>query len=239
MAERFSASVAGRHMACHASAQLEIAIPGFTMPEEDRTKDNAANRGTKKHELLAPIMELSPREVRWMAEYLEYIADLRGLRRFNVLAEQSVKATWLMTQPDTTPDLVLYTQDEMHVIDGKWGQIPVELVGNEQFLFYDVCVAPLAPKAKFITNHLIQAPLGKFESWVVTTDDLAQFMAEAQAAERAINAGSVTFGPSDHCTFCPANPHSRASEKGHPKCPAMTQLLYPSTPVDEDAILSL
>jgi len=46
MPERFSASQAGRHMACHASADLEKAIVGYIPPVDDRTVDNAANRGT-------------------------------------------------------------------------------------------------------------------------------------------------------------------------------------------------
>ena len=50
-------------------------------------------------------------------------------------------------------------------------------------------------------------------------------------------AGDTTLVPNDHCTFCPANPHSRG-DKGSPLCPPMMQKLYPFD-VDEDAILAL
>lgn len=237
MPERLSASVAGRHMACHASAQLDLAIPNWTPPVEDRTADNAANRGSHKHKVLEPIMEMSAKDIGYMAQYLQYVADLRSTRRFKVLIEHPVKATWLTTQPGTTADLVLYTQDEIHVLDGKWGKIPVEVKENEQLLFYAACYGGLAPKAKGVTAHILQPYADNFESWFIDTNRLAQFMAEAQAAEAAIQGGSVTFGPGDHCKFCPANPHSRG-QKGSPLCPAMMQMLYPSH-VNEDEILSL
>ena len=63
MPERFSASVAARHMACHASANLDLAIPNWTPPVEDLAKDNAANRGTAMHEIFAKVMELPAKDI--------------------------------------------------------------------------------------------------------------------------------------------------------------------------------
>jgi hypothetical protein len=237
MTERFSASVAGRHMACHASANLELAIPNWVEPVRDETKGQKAV-GTDRHKMLEPMMELSPGDLQHMIDVMQYVANLRKTRRFKVLIEEKVEATWLDSRPSTTADLVLYTQDELHVIDYKWGKIPVDVVDNHQLLFYDVCYAPLAPKAKKVTNHILQPYAKNFDSWTVSTTELQKFMEEAIATEKAIAAGSLKFGPSDHCTFCPANPHSRG-DKGKPLCPAMMQLLYPSAGVDEDAVLSL
>jgi Protein of unknown function (DUF2800) len=237
MAERFSASVAGRHMACHASANLELAIPGWVPPVDDRTVDNAANRGTSMHELFAKVMELGAHDLDNMARAIAYIARLRKTRRFNVLIEQSIKATWLPGSPDTTVDLVLYTADEIHVIDLKTGRVRVEVVGNEQLLYYGVCFSPLAPRAKGVTLHIVQPWADNCESWFADTNELSAFMTKAQVTANKIAAGDVTFGPSDHCTFCPANPHAR-TVKGSPLCPALMQIYYPSV-VDEDEILSL
>lgn len=239
MIERFSASVVARHMACHGSANLEAAIPNWTPPEIEETK--AASDGTSKHTMLEQITNLPVADMRHMVRALDYVAALRSQRRFKVLTEVTAEATWLATKPKTTVDVVLYTQDEIHVIDWKTGKIPVPVVDNEQLLFYDVCFAHLAPRAKGVTNHIVQ-PWDKdwdpsTASWFADTNRIAQFMAEAQAAEAAIQAGSVKLGPSDHCKFCPANPHSRGA-KGHPMCPAMMSILYPDR-VDEDAILNL
>lgn len=235
MLERFSASVAARHMACPASANLPLAIPNWVEPVEKKT--GAASVGTARHEMLDPIMRLKPAEIVQFAELMQYIAVLRSTRRFNVLVEEPVTATWLTTQPGTTADLVLYTQDEIHVIDYKWGRIPVEVVDNKQLLFYAACYAPLAPKAKGVTLHILQPPIHMYESWFADTNVIASFMADALAAEARVQAGDVTFGPSDSCTFCPANPHSRG-EKGKPLCPAMMKMLYPDH-TNEDEILAL
>lgn len=237
MPERLSASVAARHMSCHASADLPVAIPNYVAPVEDRTAATAANAGTAKHEMLEPIMELSGTEILGMAKYLTYVGELRLTRRFNVLVEKPMQAMWLATQPETKADLVLYTQDEMHILDGKWGKIPVEVVENEQLLYYAATYGALAPKAKGVTLHVLQPAIGEFNSWFADTNRIGQFMAEVQAAESAIQRGDTTFGPSDHCMFCPANPHGRGL-KGRPFCPVMMDLLYPDR-VDEDAILAL
>lgn len=237
MPQRFSASKAAMHMACHASANLDLAIVGWQEPVEDRAADNAANRGTAKHAMLEPILELSAKDIGYMARVLQYVADLRSTRRFKVLVEQEVKAEWLTTSPTTKADLVLYTQDEIHVLDQKWGKIPVDVYENVQLLFYAACYAELAPKAKGVTVHIMQPYCDTFESWFVSTTRLGQFMDEARKTEAAIQAGSVKFGPSDECKFCPANPHSR-TQKGSPLCPAMMQLLYPPI-LHEDEILGL
>lgn len=237
MPQRFSASKAGMHMSCHASANLDLAIPNWTPPVEDRAADNAANRGTAAHELLAKVAEMPAKDIGYFARAVEYLADLRSQRRFKVLIEHPVTATWLATQPGTTADLVLYTQDEIHVIDWKWGGIPVEVKENEQLLFYAACYGPLAPRAKGVTAHVVQPRADNIESWFIDTNRLGQFMQDAVAAEAAIQGGSIQFGPGDHCTFCPANPHTRG-RKGTPLCPAMMQMLYPSH-VNEDEILSL
>lgn len=234
MTVRFSASNAARLMACPASANLDLAIPNWEPPVVDPTA-GAKGAGTIKHELLEQLMNLSAKDIDGFAKILRYIADLRATRRFKVMVEEKITATWLQSQPYTTPDLVLYTQDEIHVIDYKWGKIPVPVVDNEQLLFLAVTLAPLAPKAKGVRLHILQPPLDIFESWFADTNVLRAFMDEAIKAEQKVLKKDLTFGPSDHCKFCPANPHSRG-DKGHPMCPAMMQILYPA-PFDEAELL--
>lgn len=223
-------------MACHASANLDLAIPGWTPPVVDPTKGQKGV-GTQKHKILESVIDQSPKDLMLMVKVLQYVSDLRQTRRFNVLIEEEVKATWLTTAPSTTADLVLFTQDEIHVIDYKWGRIPVSVHDNAQLKYYAVCYSPLAPLAKGVTVHILQPYADVYESEFLSTLDLQDFMAEAQHTETQLLAGDLTFGPSDHCTFCPANPHSR-SDKGSPKCPVMLKLLYPPV-VEEDEILNL
>ena len=236
MPEKFSASRAARMMACHASANLDIAIEGWQPPVVDPTADNAANRGTHMHELMAKLMELSASNLRKFSEALTYIAELRSRRRFNVMIEQVVECDWLPSKPKTTADLVLHVQDEIHIVDLKTGKIPVSAVDNQQLLFYAASYGHLAPKAKGVWLHIVQPWANVVEVWFADTLTIAQFMNDAIAADNAIAAGSTQFAPTDGCQFCPANPHSRGL-KGSPLCPVMLDLLYPQYPIDEAAIL--
>lgn len=248
MPQRFSASVAGRHMACHASAQLDLAIPNWEPPPKQE-KTGAAAGGTTIHKIIEQLFAIeyvtpskttkfNASDMLAMAKLLQYLGELMSTRRFNILVEQKMKATWLVSEPDTTADLVFYTKDEIHVLDTKWGKIEVDPLENEQLLFGAATYGHLAPRAKGVTVHILQPRIDNMSSWYIDSVRLRKFMDDALAAEKAIADGDVTFGPSHHCTFCPANPHSRG-EKGKPLCPAMMNLLYPKQPVDEDQILGL
>lgn len=233
---RFSASNAARLMACPGSADLEKAIPGFVHPVVDENK-GAKGKGSRLHEMLELTSELAAKDLAALARALDYMAELRSRRRFKVLAEESVVATWLKSQPRTTVDVVLYTQDELHIVDYKTGTIFVDVNNNEQLMFYALCFAHLAPQAKGVWLHIVQPWADNCNSVFVTTTELAAFKLRAEQAEALVLAGSTKLGPSDHCKFCPANPHSRG-DKGRPFCPAMMQLLYPPV-VDEQALLDL
>ena len=223
-------------MACHASAHLELAIPNWTPPVVDPAA-GAKGKGTAMHAMLEPLWDLSVSDMKHVVNVIQYVANVRAKRRFNVLVEEKVQAKWLPSAPFTTVDLVFYVADEMHIIDFKWGRIPVEVVGNKQLLYYARSYAHLAPKAKGVRVHIVQPYAGVFEDWFIDTTELLAFEKAAVATDVAISKGDTTFGPSDACMFCPAYPHSR-SDKGKPLCPATMALLYPPI-VHEDEILAL
>lgn len=262
MSERFSASNAARLMSCSASANLELAIPNWQPPVRD---DNvgAKAKGAKIHSLVHELLSIqtvtaksvkkfNAKDMANTAAMLQYVADLMSTRRFNILSEHEEVTDWLANPGKTTADLVLYTQDELHIIDFKVGAVPVDVFENHQLMFYAVTYAKYAPKAKGVTVHIVQpwakdwvpAKPGWYpntpttSSWYVDTVRLKQFMADALDAEQKIIAQDTTFGPSDSCLFCPAYPHSRG-DKGAPLCPATLQLLYPRPEADEDAMLNL
>lgn len=245
-------------MACSAAGNLDLAIPNWVEPVRNN-RVGAKSKGHKIHELIADLITFQyettkldeegnevtsrvykngPKDLLYTAEILTYVSEIWSTRRFKVLSEEPMKAHWLDQPTDTTADLVLYTQDEMHIFDWKVGKIQVDAIDNEQLLFYAATYGILASKAKQITVHICQPWAGGMEEWVITTERLKQFIDDAVEAQRKVLRGDTTFGPSDHCTFCPANPHSRG-DKGGPFCPAMMQVLYPTTGTDEEAILNL
>lgn len=235
-AQRFSASNASRLMACPGSADLGLSIPGWTPPTIDPTA-GAKGVGSFLHEWLMQVASLSASNMRKLSEALAYVAEVRSLRRFKVEAEVTFNAQWLVTRPRTTVDLVMYTLDELHILDWKTGVIPVSPVLNEQLMFYALGFLDRAPKAKGVTLHIVQpwAKTGSGSYWC-PVDELQEYMLKTQEAEAKILAKDTTLSPSDHCTFCPANPHSR-SDKGSPLCPVMMEKLYPRM-CDEDAIIN-
>ena len=155
VALRFSASRAERLIACPGSANLELSIPGFEMPEVDETA-GAKGKGSNLHEWLAETGKLKASDLRKLVEALAYYSEIRSQRRFKVLAEESVEAEWLQTKPKTTVDQVLYVQDELHIIDWKTGVIQVYAEDNKQLMFYAACFLHLAPKAKGVWLHILQ-----------------------------------------------------------------------------------
>ena len=234
--QRFSASKAAQFMACPGSANLVLSIPGWEPPVVDDTA-GAKGKGTRIHELFAmPMQELGATDLAHYAAALTYVAKLRSTRRFNVLSEEAFVADWLPSKPQTTVDLVLYTQDELHVLDLKTGKIPVFPQDNDQLMFYLRCVAHLAPKAPFFAIHIVQPWAGYMGGVDVGRATLDDWTMLAIDADTRILAGDTTLNPSDHCTFCPANPHSRG-DKGRPLCPKMMQVLYPEY-LDEADILT-
>lgn len=235
--KRFSASNAAQLISCPGSADLENAIPGFQYPEVDDTK-GARGKGSRLHKWLAETADWPAKDLSRVAKALEYVADLKATRRFKVLVEETVTPEWLQESRNTTVDLVLYLQDELHIVDWKTGAIPVSPVNNAQLMFYALCFMHLAPEAAGAWLHIVQpwAPNG-CAAWWASAEDLQDFMTLAQETEQKILAKDPTLSPSDHCTFCPAYPHSRG-DKGHPLCPPARLLLYPS-PYDEEEVLAL
>lgn len=233
--ERLSASNAAKHMACHASANLEAAIPGWTPPDIDDTQASA--KGTDLHKIAELSGGYTPKEQQGLAEAIMYVAQLRQTRRFKQLLEVTGEGWWLASKPKTQADVVLYVKDEIHVVDYKFGKIPVDVFGNVQGKYYSLVFSPLAPKATGVRFHIVQPFANNIDSCFFSKQDLEQFMLESQAAETAIVGGDTTFTPGDHCQFCPANPHSRGV-KGTPFCPAMMAKLYPHQALDVDDALS-
>ena len=242
MPEKFSASRAGRLMICPGSANLPLSIPGWNPPVVDE-EAGAKGKGHRLHEMLAEISAYPAKDILNLAACLNYMAEIRQSRRFKVAIEETRQAMWLTSQPETTIDLVLYVQDEIHIFDWKTGKIPVEAAFNSQLMYYGVTWADVAPKADGINFHIVQPwaadpkiGFNGISSWFADTNTLLKFQEDAIAAEKKILNNSTQLVVSDHCMFCPAYPHSR-SDKGKPLCPVAMKQLYPLT-VDEDDILN-
>ena len=177
-----------------------------------------------------------PKMLRFLAETALYVADLQ--ERFagtaTVYGERSMVATWLPSNPRTTPDIAIIGGKTLHIVDYKTGALFVDPCDNDQLLFYAACCLVDAPAAEEFTVHVLQP--GNLSSWTAPVSYLREWMKKAVATDNKIQAKDLTLVPSDHCTFCPANPWGRG-DKSEAKCPAMQEILYPPV-VDNDELFA-
>lgn len=184
------------------------------------------------------LSRLSPKELRFLADAIEYFNDVVfKVGTHNLHQEEKVTIDWLESKPRTTADVVVWDEEELDIIDWKTGAIAVDAVDNTQLEFYAGAWIKLCPPSvRLIKVHIVQP--GNTSSWSFTREKLEHRMQELRRAEAKVLNKDLTLIPSDHCKFCPANPHGRG-DKGTPSCPAMMKLLYPPAPADDDAILDL
>jgi hypothetical protein len=187
-------------------------------------------------EWLPELREYPPKTLRFLAATATYMADLleRNTARAVVYGEQSVIATWLPSTPPTTPDVAIVGDSVLEIVDYKTGAIKVEPTDNDQLMFYAACWLKMAPNATEFTVHVLQPD--NLTSWTAPVSYLKEWMKRAIAADKRIQAKDLTLNPSDHCTFCPANPWGRG-DKSEAKCPAQHRLLYPPV-YDEDELFA-
>lgn len=184
------------------------------------------------------LKRLAPSELRFLADAIEYfdtIVFVTGTA--NLHQEEKVTIEWLTSRPRTTADVAVWDEDMLVIIDWKSGKIAVDAVDNTQLVFYaGAWIHRVPATVTKISVHIVQP--GNTSEWLFTRAELMVRIEELKQAEARVLAKDLTLVPSDHCTFCPANPQSRG-DKGSPSCPAMLRLLYPPAPVDEDEILGL
>jgi Protein of unknown function (DUF2800) len=204
---------------------LWLAIPGMLMEAYADIMD-----------WLPELRPYPPKTLRFLADTASYVADWKERMPVNavVYGEESVKAVWLPSVPSTTPDIAIVGPTVLEIGDYKTGAIKVDPTDNDQLLFYAACWMWAAPQATEFTVHVMQPD--NIDSWTAPISYLQAWMKKAIEADRKILAKDLTLNPSDHCTFCPANPWGRG-DKSEAKCPAQQQILYPPV-FDEDELFA-
>ena len=189
------------------------------------------------------LHDFPPKMLRFIVDALDYLIRLKYKRSRTGetkmwSAERTYECTWLTSRPKTTVDVVGYGTRTLDILDWKSGKIPVSPVENDQLMFY--AVSALAEwsnvtSVQRVVMHIVQP--GNIDNWECSIAELMAWKRRAQHTDSLIQQKDLTLRPSDHCTFCPANPHSRG-DKAKPYCPAMMEMLYPSV-ADEDEIFAM
>lgn len=238
--KKFSASQAERFIGCHASADLETAIPGFIMPEDDSEREpsipdnlgyivemiekvstdtgssKAASRGTMLHACVATLLAefMTAGKFDQLTQLFVALNTVLQTRRFKMLIEVTAALDWLANPTVTTADLVTHTSDELHVWDWKFGSMPVN-PSALQLKMYALAFLHLAPKAKGVWVHVLQP--GNYAELYFSLEQLEAAKALVIKHEAEVIAGDLSFSAGKQCEFCPASPFTRGA-KGNLTC---------------------
>lgn len=110
MTPKFSASAAGRMMACPGSANLDLAIPGWTPPVEDPTKFKAKGVGDLVHTILEPLAHWGPELLVFTELQVLMFSKLGFVKRRELCDDITEMILWLNPfWPTGVPDSVKST----------------------------------------------------------------------------------------------------------------------------------
>ena len=221
-----SASTAHRWLVCTPSARLEA--------EEGQEECTAyAAEGTAAHELaeikLSTIFgKFTPEEAmkrmdefkshpehskQYNAEFEEYVdshvnfvvSQTEGLENFHIYFEVKVSFANVVPQGFGTADVVIVTEDEVHVIDLKFGAgVPVSAVNNPQLRLYGIGVMNLFPNTKRVRMTINQPRLESRDTEVLDKFELLRWAFDEvkPKAEEAIKGEGILQSTEDACRFC-------------------------------------
>lgn len=221
-----SASTAHRWLVCTPSARLEL--------EEGRDECSVyAAEGTAAHKLaeiklsyrfgkIGPIeyaVELdafiaNPEYAKYYnKEFEEYVDEhvqfvieqTEGLKNFHIYFELKVNFANVVPQGFGTADVVIVTEDTIHVIDLKFGAgVPVSAIGNPQLRLYGMGTLNLFPNTKYVKLTINQPRLESRDTETLDKETLLDwaFSFVKPRAEEAIKGEGNLHATSDACKFC-------------------------------------
>lgn len=227
---QLSPSSAVRWMTCPGSVRLCEGIPD--------TSSAASSEGTMMHTVSAMCLETDTDAVDYIdttdpetglilqAEQAQaiqtYVDTVRGIVKATggqLLVEQRLPI-WQLTGEDDahgTADAVILTEDELIVVDAKFGRgVAVDAEENPQLLMYAAAAYvehELAYDFKRVRVMIVQPRLGSSPEWTISVAELNEFMAEVQFAAQSTREPDAPLVPSPKgCRWCRAKA----------TCPALT-----------------
>lgn len=205
-----SPSSAVRWMACPGSVALTKGMAD--------TSSAHADEGTLAHEFAEAVLAekpwaktLAPDMVENVTKYVNYVRDVvRGVNG-TLLVEQRLPISGITGEPDAhgTSDVVILSEDELIVVDLKYGMgVAVEAENNPQLQIYALAALHefgLVQDFKTVRMVIHQPRLNSVTEWVQTVEELEAFgktVAEAAVATAMRDAPLVPSAKG--CRWCKA-----------------------------------
>lgn len=158
---------------------------------------------------------------------------ISGLDADVLLLEEKIQHDFLVGEHGGTIDVVLVKDDLLHVIDMKFGTVPVAAEGNAQIKCYLNLARQLFPSATVFKGSILQP-------YVSDNLQTVEFSAEElEAHEVAVVEASISdkLEAGDHCKWCPAlvacQTAARYLHAQVQEFPDLTKVSAEETPSDE------
>lgn len=211
-------SSSNRWLACTGSLELESRYP--VVP----TTTEATQYGQRVHQYAQLLLtsqdpqqtmtflhnqEPSNQELHNEAlHFTNYVRDIiTSTPSFSISIEKKLPLDFIHPALSGTPDVVLFNDDDIHIIDLKTGQTRVSAVDNPQLMLYACGVyRHNARSARTITLHIYQDnPRSGFNinTHQFSTTHLDHFIDSVRSTLDLVEKGIYKYTLGSHCQYCP------------------------------------
>lgn len=221
-----SASGAHRWLTCTPSARLESeygqescsiyaeeGTAAHRLAEIKLSYTYGKMKFSEYNEALADFHKTPVYEKWYTKEFEEYVdtfvqfvnAQTENIGKFHIYFEIRVNFSNIVPQGFGTSDVLIVTEDEIHVIDLKFGRgVPVSAVQNPQLMLYGFGALNMFPNTKTIRLSICQPRLDSTDSFVITKHDLVKWGFEyvMPRADEAIEGVGEFHASVSACRFC-------------------------------------
>lgn len=187
--------------AAHALAELKLSYTYGHISYYDYQKAYDEFKTTSEY-----AKYYNPEFEEFVDSFVDYVcSQTDGLKNFHIYFELRVNFSNVVPQGFGTSDVVIVDEEQIHIIDLKFGKgVPVSAINNPQLRLYGMGALNLFPNTKTIKMSINQPRLASCDSEVLTKKELLDwsFNFVKPRADEAIEGKGVFHASEDACRFC-------------------------------------
>lgn len=196
--EEECSAYAAEGTAAHALAELKLS---YTFG-----KISVSEYETRYKEFVETISYYNKSFEEYVDDFVDYVVHQTDeLENYHIYFEMLVNFSNIVPQGFGTADVLIVTEDTVHVIDLKFGQgVPVSAFNNPQLRLYGMGALNLFPNTKYVEMTINQPRLLSCSSERLTKEEVLEWSIDyvAPRAERAIKGEGLLHASEDACRFC-------------------------------------
>lgn len=194
------------------SSSRWLRCPGSLAAPSDDQGSDAADFGTAGHawayawlsgasvppEIVEQIRGYSRERGDFLRDLVVFCVDYVRELDYPVKCYERKIASDMIDEHGGTVDVIAVSDDVLHVVDYKFGQVYVKAAGNTQLQCYLLLAAQQFPGRKVFRGTIVQPVLGTIETVEFTAEQLDE-------TARGIMRASISThrAAGDHCAYCP------------------------------------